>query len=124
MRGLKSSAAFRNSVVWLCRKWCHQDLVTNSGMTTLTTSSRGRRNTTFAATALAGDRLWTAFPQAMSGPAAAPFRLFDGLTSRAALSTALMAGGVAVLVRGAPVLYDVHATAAAVAAGAHIAKVL
>jgi len=91
---------------------------------TLTTSSRGRRNTTFAATALAGDRLWTAFPQAMSGPAAAPFRLFDGLTSRAALSTALMAGGVAVLVRGAPVLYDVHATAAAVAAGAHIAKVL
>lgn len=91
---------------------------------TLATSSRGRRNLTFSAAALAGDRLWVAFPQSLSGPVAAPLRLYDGLTSRTTLATALQAGGVAVLVRGAPVLYDVHATAAAVAAGAHIAKVL
>lgn len=91
---------------------------------TLQTSSRGHRNVTFSAAALAGDRLWTAFPQSMDGPSAAPFRMFDGLTSRTPLATALIAGGVVVLVRGSPVLYDVHATAAAVAAGAHIAKVL
>jgi hypothetical protein len=91
---------------------------------TLVDVPRGRRNLTHAATALSGHRLWAAFPQTFSGPVAAPFRMYDGLTSRTPLATTLMASGVSVLVHGAAVLYDVHASTAAVAAGAHIVKVL
>lgn len=90
----------------------------------LQSTFRGRRNLTFSAAAVLGDFLWAAFPQSLSGPTAAPFLLFDGLTSRVSLATTLHAVGVSVLVRGVAVPYDVHASTVAVAAGAHIGKVL